>query len=272
MLALLLTFALADTPISALAEDLRPPFEAAESAWRAGDRGRAEQGYAYINDNAPDFDRAWRRRCGVELEQGKIYEAIDHCRKAVELQASIENRTGLAIALVRPAPEDPPGHRSELDEARKLLMSVIAEEPDYLYAWQAMCAWSVEALDDDGLDECLRVLGAADPDNPGTLYFKSVQLMSNGELDEATRTLRRARQRGLPDHQFRPIALRLGLAGLEADPDALRQARALAQGDTTAKVMGTWSDILPFGIAALLLLSVGLLAFAGGTDEEDPPA
>jgi tetratricopeptide (TPR) repeat protein len=267
LLATLLSATAVDTPVDALPEPLRPVFEEAERAWREGRPGAAEAAYARLNDEVPEFDRAFRRRCGVLLEQGRNEEAIALCREAVSLKDSVENRTGLAIALTKP-PEGSSGYRDELDEARKLLDAIVEQDADYLPAWQAMCTWAVEALDDDALDSCVEVLSASDPTNPGTLYFLTLQHMALGEVDLATRTLTQARQAGLPDAQYKPLALRLGAEGQRPDPEALQRARALIQGQQVKGPVG-FMDALPWFLAGGLVLGVGVLLFLAEDEDED---
>lgn len=262
---LLASTAWADTPIEALPEALRPIFEQAEAQWKVGELEAAEKTYTRINDEAPTFDRAFRRRCGVVLELGRPEESVELCRKAVELTPSIENRTGLAIALTR-RPEGAEGYREELDEARELLTAVTTEDATYIPGWQAMCTWALEATEDAALRSCVETLSAADPENSGTLYFQALRHMADGEVGEATTALRKARKSGLSDAQYQPLALRLGLSGQRPDPVAIQQARAVTQ---RARGPVSWIDLVPWFLAGGLVLGVGVLLFFADDDEDE---
>jgi tetratricopeptide (TPR) repeat protein len=266
-LALLATTALADTPLDTLPQRDRTVFEAAERAWQAGDLEAAETGYASLNQSSPDFDRAWRRRCGVMLAQGRVWEAVEHCDKAVNLSASIENRTGLAIALTQPADGDAPGERPELLRAKELLDGVLYDQQDYLPAWQALCSWSMEAAHDDALIRCVEKLESKLPGEVGTLYFRTVLDLQEEAWEHALTTLQAARARGLSDALFQPLALRLQTEQRPAQEQAATRIRTVA--NLQPRTEWAWRDVIPLGIAGLLVLAVFLVAFFGGSDDDE---
>lgn len=268
LLGLTLT-ANADTPTDTLPAELVEAFDAAEAAWAAGDLQAAERGYRTVNEEAPGFDRAWRRRCGVVLAQDRAWEAVELCDRALTITPSVENRTGMALALIRPDPGDPPGHRSELDRAKALIDQVILDDPSYLTGWQALCSYGMEASDDDALQRCVEHLEARLPGEVGTLYFRTVLDVQLGEWEHAFNTLRAARSRGLSDALFEPLAVRLKTElGPEGQPSAGR-IRTVA--NLQPRTEWTWADVLPLGIAGALVLVVFLVAFFGGDEEEPQP-
>lgn len=255
----------ADTPITDLPPDLAGLFEQAELAYREGRFAEAEGMYAQINRARPGFDRAWRRRCGTLLEQERVYDALEMCDRAVKITPSKENRTGLAIALTQPPLTATRGPRPELDQARQILDGVLADHPDYLPASQALCSWAVESGRFAALDRCVPALEAATPGHKSTLYFKTLQLIAKGELDEATRTLKAARAVGLSDPLVQRLVVQLAAAGRTLDPQRSSRIRTLSEAPEPMQ----WSDLIPWAILTLLVTSVAVAVFLGaGADDE----
>lgn len=255
LLALLAT-ASADTPVDTLAPELRARFEAAESAWESGDLTAAEKAFDEVTAGAPGFDRAWRRRCGVLLEEGRIDDAVASCRKAVGLVPGIENRTGLAIALLQTV--------DGLPEAGKLLEAVVAEQPGYMPGWQGLCAWSLDAEQNEPLTRCVTALEAAAPETSGTLFYRALLQADQGKLDAAVSTLDWAEQKGL-----QPDLMARGSAWIQARAAQIDKSKEGQNGKAAKRAADDWSlsDLLPFGVLGALVLAVGVLAF--GKDDED---
>ncbi|HMV70363.1 MAG TPA: hypothetical protein PKA64_26210, partial [Myxococcota bacterium] len=112
-----IALALAEAP----SPELQARLDAAEAAWARGDGAEAERLLTAINDEAPAWDKPWRRRCGVVLDDGRSSDAVELCRKALAIEASVENRTALALALVRDATGLEDAGDAALAEARALL-------------------------------------------------------------------------------------------------------------------------------------------------------
>jgi predicted Zn-dependent protease len=247
----------ADTPLDALSPELRARFEAAEAAWERGELAVAETAFTEVTEGAPTFDRAWRRRCGVVLAAGRAPEAEGFCRKAVELQPSLENRVALSLALL-----DNDGH----DEAEALLRAAVREQPDYVPAQVGVCTWAHARRDDETLGACAARLAELAPGTAGTLYFTALDLAARGELEAASNTLVAARAEGLSDELARDAGQ--GIAG-RARANAARTDR---KPDGKRDESGwTAADLLPIGLGAALVLAVGILAF-GRDDENEKPA
>lgn len=260
LLTSLLATALADTPVASLDEAPRARFEAAEAAWALGELNEADRAYQDVLELAPDFDRAWRRRCGVMLAMGDPELAADYCRKAVELVDSHENRTGLALTLLQLEGGDV--------EAKELIDRVTTEQPDYLQGWVALCTWAVAHGKEPVLATCLEHLTAVSENTPGTLYFRAMQQALAGDVEDATATLRFAREKGLGDDLTRQGAQVIAKQSKDGEGARKRRAPKPAADD------GTWSlaDLIPLLIAGGLALAVGVLAFGQDDDDDADPA
>ncbi len=256
LLLALLSPALADTPIDVLTPELRARFEAAESAWQEGDLSSAEKAFAEVTTGAPEFDRAWRRSCGVLLEEGRVDDAVANCRKAVGLVPSIENRTGLGIGLLQ--------MDDGQNEAGKLFEAVVKESPDYMPGWQGLCTFALDSGKGEPLTRCVTALEAAAPETAGTLFYKALLLADQGKLDPAVKTLDWAEQKGLPGD-----LMARGSEWIQKRAEMANQTTAGEKGEKGRHDASAWklSDLIPFGVLAALVLAVGVLAF--GRDDED---
>lgn len=252
-LLLLLGAAHADTPLEGLPPEVRARYEAAEGAWERGDLAAAEAAFVEVNQLAPTFDRAWRRRCGVVLAAARPDEAVGYCRKARELSDSFENQVALAISLLEVEGQE---------EAGPLLQAAVAANPDYLPAQVGLCTWAHGQHDNATLSQCATALQRLSPNTPGTLYYMALDLTAQGRLQEAADALQLARSEGLTDELVRDAALGVTSKARREKPTS---AREKVEERTT-----TWSltDLLPIGLGAALVLAVGILAF--GRDEDGP--
>lgn len=261
LLFMLLAPALADTPVDTLPPELRARFEAAESAWEAGDLSAAEKAFQEVTVGAPTFDRAWRRQCGVLLQEGRVDDAVALCRKAVALVPGIENRTGLAIALLQTD--------DGLNESGKLLEAAVKENPEYLPGWQGLCTWALDSGKGEPLTRCVTVLETKAPETAGTLFYRSLLLADQGKLDAAVSTLDWAEQKGLPpDLMFR------GSEWIKTRSEMANQTTEARKGEPGRRMADDWrlADLIPFGVLAALVLAVGVLAFGKDDDTDVKPS
>ena len=259
---------------TASAEPLTPPpdavpqavaadMAAGESAWKAGRLDEAAEAFARVTTAAPEWDRGWRRRCGVVLETGDTRAAIAHCRAAVARSDTPENQVALAIALLRPEDEEALAQgRPELEEAGRLLAVVTQAHPDVALAWPALCEWAIATSDADALRRCVPEVRARLPDDPGTPFWAALLAIEEGKTDIARKMLSVARDRGV-------------------DPRLLAVARArIDEGAAPPKREGPRTVALdtfaPVGAAGAVLLFVGLALLGSGrrkeagTPEADP--
>jgi hypothetical protein len=256
--------------------------EAAEAAWKASHLGEAEQAFREVNEAAPAWDRGWRRRCGVVLADGRPREAVTLCRKAVELDPTVENRTALAIALLRPGEEEEPAGRVELVEAGALLEAVVKERPDFADAWPPLCDWSIAASELGVLERCVGHLTATRPAEAGTLYFGAVLALQQEDVAGARKRLVAARSAGLADALYKPLAASVAAAGgvpLDEEPGGspkggARAAGPVGQGAFDARrpdaVQGV-GDWLPVAVGVGMVVAMGVLAFLGGRSASATP-
>jgi hypothetical protein len=224
---------------------------AGEAAWKAGRLDEAAEAFTRVTTAAPEWDRGWRRRCGVVLETGDALAAIGHCRTAMERADTPENQVALAIALLRPEDEEAlPQGRPELDEAGALLASVTQAHPEVALAWPALCEWAIATSDADALRRCVPEVRARLPDDPGTPFWAALLAIEEGQGDLARRMLGVARDRGV-------------------DPRLLAVARARLDNEAaTPKREGAKTVALdtfaPVGAAGAVLLFIGLALLSSG--------
>lgn len=257
MYVLLLAAALADTPVESLPEPVRERFAAAELAWTSEDYDGALAAYTAVNEAAPEFDRAWRRRCGVELAVGRVDQAVTLCRKAVALVPSVENQTGLAIAVMQT--------ESGSKEASELLEGAVKANPEFLPAWQGLCTWAMSARQAEPLARCVVALERLAPQTAGTYFYRSLLLAEQGNFEQASVALQYAGQEGLTEEL-------LGAGGAWIE-DHQRKAQEEAGSRTVTKKdrKQGWSasDLIPVFVLVALVLAVVVLAFGR---EDDAPA
>lgn len=240
-----------DTPVDTLPDDLQDVFVNAEAAWQAGRLDEAFGLYQQVMDAQPDFDRAWRRACGVRVQQREYTQAVELCRKAESRKSSLENRTGLAIALIHGG-IDP-------DEARALIDEVTSEDPSYVPGHQALCSYALENEDTDRLRRCVVALREHTPDAPAVPLFQALLNAHEGQFEAAWQQLEVSAGIGVPAPMLGAVRARI----------AARQASAPAQ-RTRA---GSWSatDLVPIGIVLLLIAGIALLALSDADEDEDEP-
>ncbi|MCB9682842.1 MAG: tetratricopeptide repeat protein [Alphaproteobacteria bacterium] len=257
VLIALLTSARADTPVDVLPEGPRATFEQAEVDWADGDLEAALDGFSTVTVQAPTFDRAWRRRCGVLLGMGQVDEALSSCRHAVELVDGYENHTALALVLLQSADDEDDG-----TQAAALIQGVVDAQPDYLPGWVAACTYASAHEAPKVLARCAEALQRLAPETPGTLFYTALQRADDGDIKGATEALRHAQELGLTDDLYargsRAIAAQAKVAPV---PGAAKKAKEEAS---------SWSlgDLMPLLIVAALVMAVGVLAFGKDEDED----
>lgn len=255
--SLLLPLALAASPTP----EQQARLDAAENAWRQKDEAAAEKLLAQLTEEVPDWERPWRRRCGVVLAQGRTSEAVELCRKALALDPSVENRTALALALIRDTLGVEIAGEPELEEARALIEAATTARADYAQAWAAMCELAIVKEDPAILQRCVEELEKHHPDDAGTLYYRVHLDLERADFNHARRALVSARSKGLSDDLYQPLVLRVSAAFPE---DQAEPAGVDALGSPTA--------MLPWVIAAGLALSVAAIALLGDRSRPAPAA
>jgi predicted Zn-dependent protease len=244
-----------------------PAVDDAEAAWARGDLAAAEAGLtAYLVEH-PEDDHALRRLCGVVLAAERPEDAVVHCRAAVRLKPTVEARTALAMALIAVgrlagAAEEP----SELAEARQLLDAVLSEQPDQRQAWPALADLAVLTADVETLARAVEHLAKTRPDEKGTFYYRALLQAERGQIQEATRSLDKARGLGLEDDLYRPVAQRLSAAPAPAE----------ASGEATPSALFTvlpWVVVIGLAVASMaMVVSERPTAPRPGPPPAPPPA
>lgn len=246
-----------DTPITVLPTELQDAFLDAEAAWQSGRLDEAAEGFDLITSQAADFDRAWRRACGVRVEQRRHARAVALCREAVRLRSSRENRTGLAIALIHA--------KTDLDEARELIDEVLAEDPSFLAGWQALCSYALVQDETPRLRRCVDGLRERSPSSAAVPLFQALLSAHEEQFDAAWGQLEQAASLGAPDPML------ASLRGRISSRFSAHQAQQVPAGTT-------WSlaDAAPLGIVLLLIGGIVVLALSDGREppssDADPPA
>ncbi len=238
-----------DTPVDALPQDLRDRFIDAEAAWQSGRLDEAAAGFDAITEAAPTFDRAWRRACGVRVQQRQYTRAVPLCDEAASLKASKENRTGLAIARIHAG--------SGQDEARDLIDEVLDEDPSYTVAWQALCSYALEYEDEGRLRRCVTGLEAHTPTAPAVPLFQALLQATEGEFDAAWAKLEVAAGEGVSEAML--ASMRARVAGLQAAAPTQRAGTRRA-----------WqlADLAPIAIVLLLVGGIAVLALSDNEDDD----
>jgi hypothetical protein len=227
--------------------------DTAEAAWKRGDLEAAEAAFLDATRIAPTEDRAWRRLCGVVLAQSRTVDAISHCRAALALAQSVENRTALALALIRDVGGVDPSTSPNMEEARTLLDAAAIERPDYLQVWAGLCEWARLADDLPTAERCVGNLERLEPQRTGTLYYRAQLDAAKGDWASARKALVAARNAGLTDDLYQPLAGRISAATTTHAPGE-------AGPDEAASPATTIADLLPWLIGAGLLISVAGVA------------
>lgn len=253
--ALLVPLALAVTP------ELQAQLDAAEAAWTRKEEAEAERQLTLINEADPSWDKPWRRRCGVVMSLGRTSEAIDLCRKALAIDPNVENRTALALAIIRDTAGLEVAAEEPLREARALIEAAVAARPDYPQAWAALCELAITGEDPEALARCVGELEKHQPDEAGTLYYRVHLDLGNADYVHARKALIAARSKGLSDDLYQPMVVQISLATPEDQPTASTPA-------------GKGLDIvglLPWVIGGGLILSVAAIVAMGERGRQAPP-
>ncbi|MBI2393670.1 MAG: M48 family metalloprotease [Deltaproteobacteria bacterium] len=230
------------------------------NAAREKDPARAATLYGEVLARVPDFDHALRRKCGVDVQLGRVAEGIALCRKAVAIRRSAENLAGLAVAIA---------HRDEgaltaslrtealtaIDEAAKL-------SPNDAYVHAARCQIALALAEWNRLRESVIRLDALAPNEVHTQMFGALLAMYDGRLHDADARIERARALGAAPELLSSLQKTRAKVEAEATPWK-RPVLALVQA-TTAWALG----ILLLALAGFTVskLTLRSLEKPGGDD------
>jgi Zn-dependent protease with chaperone function len=204
---------------------------------------KAARLYAKVAVMAPGFTHALRRQAGEELALGRRDRAVALARQAVAAEASPENLAALATILARgKGKAEPP--KADLDEARRLALRAAAAAPDDFYIQAALCQVALQAADGAALKQGVARLLAVAPEEDVTHQFAALLAAIEGRFDDAQASLRKARERGMPEERYQALSQ----AFEKARPASARLLPVLVWGG------GAWLGAL----VLLLALGAGL--------------
>lgn len=174
------------------------PALARGNAAREADRNEeAIAAFEEVTRLAPDFTHGWRRLCQAETALERA-EAVDHCRKALDLAELPENESALAGALLNIQGAERKAARAR---ARYLATAAVEAAPDQLGGHLVLCRLAIEAQQQGELEACVKRLKGALPDAYVGYTFGAVLALSRQDFDLAQAELAEARARGLPDDE-----------------------------------------------------------------------
>jgi len=240
--------------------------QAAAARERGDDKGAAEL-YGRVFAMAPTFVHALRRQGYEEVRSGQRAAGLAHLRRAVQLDPSSTNIAALALGLADMAgphaTQAPAPSKEEADEAWRLASEASALDPMEPYAQIALCQMAMQRREFLVMDRCVENLRASVPEDLAGDFFDVVASASQGRITEAEAALEKAHAHGLPDEQYRTIAMALAKARTPATPTA-GTPRLLSLGAICLAVWG--------GLLALLLGTGWLLSHAALRAAGRPPA
>jgi Zn-dependent protease with chaperone function len=179
-------------------------FEEADAARTAGRHGEAADLYRRVHVMVPRFSHALRRECNEEMALGNRPEALTLCRQALAIADSPENQAALAFLLTTGSAADTPT-RAERSEAIGIARRAVRDRPDDVFAQLAFCQVALATEDLPALKAGALRLRSIAPDEMSTHYFLFVAAASEGRLEDAEDELLRARDRGLPEPEYRRL-------------------------------------------------------------------
>jgi Zn-dependent protease with chaperone function len=194
----------------------------------------ARDGYVLVIAQAPTFDHAYRRLCGVESERARALRA---CRKALQLSTRWENHAALAQELM--------ADKDAIAEATTEARAAAAAKPSDPSVLALQCELALRTGDAAGFQAHYGRLSSVAPNNPETLQLAVFEALVRGDTAGARAALARVKAQGAVPPE--------GQAQLEKMIDAVEDAW------TPARIAKT------FGLAVAAWLGTILALFAIGT-------
>ena len=198
--------------VAALGPVAARAWEEAVVATRRDDWGRAELAYARVQELAPKFAPAPRRRSQVAQTRGLRAEAIAFARQALALADQPAGHSTLAAALLLRGPLGEPPPPADVDTAITEAAAAAQLLPDDYLAQATLCRAAFERRRGDLLLQCSKALQRLAPDDPVGDFAAAVAAALAGKKEEATRLFALAHQKGLPVEAIAAVAPQLGLA------------------------------------------------------------
>ncbi len=179
-------------------------FVKANAARDRGDHAAAIALYRQVRAAQPGFTDATRRLTAELFQTGGETEALELCYEAVDLDPSPLNLAALAVGLVAPR-----GGRPPTDDDKKKAVTICQGLTPH---WrdeaevQRQCATVGLASGTPALTvAAAATLERIAPSEGATAYFAALAHAFQGEFMRAELDLRRARDRGLPEAEYRRL-------------------------------------------------------------------
>lgn len=228
-------------------------FEQGNRYYEKGDFQRALPLFQKVAAMAPGFSHAKRRICTCERQLGQRDLALQHCREALAVEASIENRLALAGTLIDTKEE---ATDAEKREASTLLREAAISPRMDAVTLMIAAEVALKVQDFATLDSIVPPLLQKAPQEMGANYYAALLSWSKGDFSDARGYLKKSYELGLPRESY----VALDQAIVRSEPWYLR---FLAPG---AWIVGGWL----LGIAILVsmgavLSHLTLLSVAGVT-------
>ncbi len=171
-----------------------PMWKQANAARDAGKHAEAIALYEKVYGRVPTFVHALRRQAAEELRAERNDLALAHARQAVEQARSDENLAVLAMIMVET--------KTDLSEAAKLAREAAEIDPQNSNAWFMLASAGQELGDPDMVREATVRLESLAPKVPQTHMLRAVLAVNDGDYDEASAAVVRAKSFGMPQQEY----------------------------------------------------------------------
>ncbi len=220
--------------------ELLETLRAARVAYDKRDFAGAERLLREITQKAPDSDVGYRRLGASLLEQGRRFEGMTDCEKALTMNRSVDNLETVALYLA--SNQNPPPSPADLERALGLLKECQGKPNGNSYQVLAAKAQLAIQLKDANEFQAAATALEAYPTNMASHYFGAINAAMNARWMRAEDEIYRAGKLGLPKEEVEKFL----------DNGVRSQARWPRLMLRTGWVIGLWLA----GLVLLFLLGV----------------
>src|SRR5579883_2375417 len=174
-------------------------FAQATSARDRGDDAAYADLLEKVHARDPWFSHATRRLCQVESQREHHERALALCREAYAAEASPENASGLATALLA---ADNGGNADYGTRALELAREAAQKAPNEFFTQFTLCQASLRMKDTHTFSTAAAAMRRIAPRDAFTLFFSALDDGMKGQLDDGLRELDEAHAAGLPDATY----------------------------------------------------------------------
>ncbi len=240
--------------LAAIAPGVVDDFVSATEAMDLDDHAAAAAGFERVLAAAPDFDPALRRLGLSLIRGGRRAEGLVRLERALELNRSAANLSGLAAGLLNEEEGEDPLTAGVIQLAGEMAKEAAALDPADPYPLFLLAQVAMNLQDLDLLRHTVGQLRASHDDLMPTHYLGAVLAASEGDWSLAETEIRHAGRLGLPEEQVHDFLA----AGVSTRASAWRWARYA----TVATVVWIAGLLVLFG-AGRLLSDLTLRSVAG---------